>query len=251
MAHHDPSQFPTAILVNWTFALETVEIDLAVINSGQPVKATREWWKETGETVSYKTSSTLEVLSADKIRLSIKYELSENQDLPDAEYLWGTSRLTLERGATKGLAEWFDEKTPKTGVRCSWKTLYSSLLSAKRRQTVTRLERRQAAFRKELFKYDDCCAITEEKTKAVLEAAHVISAKDGGKEHCLNGLILRADLHLLYDAKLFHINSMGRLIPSRGLNKYYRSLLKSAERIPENVLQRIKSALQLKRTNEA
>ena len=44
------------------------------------------------------------------------------------------------------------------------------------------------------------CSITGEKTLPVLEAAHIKPFSESGPNHISNGLLLRADLHKLYDS---------------------------------------------------
>jgi putative restriction endonuclease len=48
--------------------------------------------------------------------------------------------------------------------------------------------------------YGRRCAVTGEKTLPVLEAAHIKSYADLGPHHVANGLLLRSDLHKLFDA---------------------------------------------------
>jgi putative restriction endonuclease len=47
--------------------------------------------------------------------------------------------------------------------------------------------------------YDRRCAITGERTLPVLEAAHIKPYAESGPHQVSNGLLLRADLHLLFD----------------------------------------------------
>jgi putative restriction endonuclease len=47
--------------------------------------------------------------------------------------------------------------------------------------------------------YDRRCAITGEKTLPVLEAAHIRSFSSNGPNKIANGLLLRSDLHKLFD----------------------------------------------------
>jgi putative restriction endonuclease len=47
--------------------------------------------------------------------------------------------------------------------------------------------------------YDGACAVTGEHSGPVLEAAHIIPYHQGGKHDVDNGLLLRRDLHRLYD----------------------------------------------------
>jgi putative restriction endonuclease len=48
-------------------------------------------------------------------------------------------------------------------------------------------------------KYGHHCAITGEKVRPVLEAAHILPVADGGQHRIDNGLLLRSDVHTLFD----------------------------------------------------
>lgn len=48
--------------------------------------------------------------------------------------------------------------------------------------------------------YNRRCAITHERTLPALEAAHICPYGDGGPHEAQNGLLLRRDIHSLFDA---------------------------------------------------
>ena len=48
--------------------------------------------------------------------------------------------------------------------------------------------------------YDRRCAVTQERTLPALEAAHIRPYGDGGDHEAQNGLLLRRDIHSLFDA---------------------------------------------------
>ena len=48
--------------------------------------------------------------------------------------------------------------------------------------------------------YDRRCAVTKERTLPALEAAHIRPYSDGGVHEAQNGLLLRRDIHSLFDA---------------------------------------------------
>lgn len=83
-----------------------------------------------------------------------------------------------------------------------------SISEAKERIAVTIVRRRgQPAFRqKVLAAYGGRCAISGCDAEAVLEAAHIIPYMNPGTNHVQNGLLLRADLHTLFDLGMFTIN---------------------------------------------
>nr|WP_306670795.1 HNH endonuclease signature motif containing protein [Endozoicomonas sp. SESOKO4] len=94
---------------------------------------------------------------------------------------------------------------------------------------------------------DKACAITGESTQAALDAAHIIPAAKGGMEVIGNGIILRTDLHRLYDAGVFEINKDGTLtvLEKKGLSRAYKDLL-ATKKIKEQVISRINEALDIK-----
>ena len=47
--------------------------------------------------------------------------------------------------------------------------------------------------------YDRRCAISGEKTLPILDAAHIKAFGEGGEHHMSNGLLLRTDIHRLFD----------------------------------------------------
>jgi HNH endonuclease len=74
---------------------------------------------------------------------------------------------------------------------------------------VGRLARpNQARFRNELLEhFDSKCAVTGHSNPVVLDAAHITAVNDDGDDRLENGLLLRADLHRLFDAGLLTISA--------------------------------------------
>ncbi|MBD2667486.1 HNH endonuclease [Richelia sinica FACHB-800] len=78
-----------------------------------------------------------------------------------------------------------------------------------RKRVITSIVRRQgqSKFRKTLIKTYNCqCAITGCNAEQVLEAAHIIPYLGSDTNHPTNGLLLRADIHTLFDLYLITIN---------------------------------------------
>lgn len=81
-------------------------------------------------------------------------------------------------------------------------------LSDDRRTVVARQVRReqQGRFRDELMTaYESTCAITGTSVPQVLQAAHINPYRGKRSQVVNNGLLLRADLHLLFDAHLISV----------------------------------------------
>ncbi|SNS54468.1 HNH endonuclease [Geodermatophilus saharensis] len=73
-------------------------------------------------------------------------------------------------------------------------------LSGGHRIAATRVRRGQGAFRKSLLRtYGPVCAITGDCPEEVLEAGHLYSYAEVGVHHEHGGLLLRRDIHRLFD----------------------------------------------------
>lgn len=71
-----------------------------------------------------------------------------------------------------------------------------------------RLRQGQPAFRARLLEaYEGRCAITEWDIAESLEAAHIKSHSNGGDMNLSNGLLLRADIHTLFDLGLLAVDT--------------------------------------------
>lgn len=90
-----------------------------------------------------------------------------------------------------------------------------------RRRIFAALVRRQGQprFRRDLLSaYEGRCAVTGSHVTAVLEAAHIMPYLGDHTNHVTNGLLLRADLHTLFDLGLIAIDDDMRLIVAVGLH---------------------------------
>jgi len=95
------------------------------------------------------------------------------------------------------------------------------------REWLSRLTRRgQPAFRAKLIDLYGRCPLSGCTTLAALEAAHVRQVSGGGADRSSNGILLRADLHKLFDCNLIAIDpESGRVQVSAGCGSEYRKLL--------------------------
>ena len=113
------------------------------------------------------------------------------------------------------------------------------------RLRVTREQwEREGRFRDKILDMDRSCVISGEKTRAVLDAAHLRPVEEGGEDLVENGFILRTDIHRLYDRGMFLISpNDGTLVIDKNLSKYYKDLL-CRSRLPKATLKRVREALQ-------
>jgi putative restriction endonuclease len=106
--------------------------------------------------------------------------------------------------------------------------------------TLIRPRRGQGAFRLIVSDaYQKRCAVTGEKTFPVLEAAHIKPVSRGGDHRTENGLLLRSDLHTLFDLGYATVTSKGvfrvspKLKETCMIGRVYYALDLSTFRVPE------------------
>jgi len=71
--------------------------------------------------------------------------------------------------------------------------------------------------------YERRCAITRERVLPVLEAAHIKPVADGGRHETANGLLLRSDIHRLFDRGYVTVTPDHRFRVSRRLKEDFHN----------------------------
>lgn len=71
--------------------------------------------------------------------------------------------------------------------------------------------------------YDRRCAVTRERTLPALEAAHIRPYAEGGEHRIDNGLLLRRDLHVLFDRGYLTVTPEHRLEVSRRIREEFEN----------------------------
>lgn len=99
------------------------------------------------------------------------------------------------------------------------------------------IRRGQPAFRAALLAaYGGRCAVTGCDVEAVLEAAHISPYSGPSSDHVCNGLLLRADIHTLFDSGLLAFDPETRrvVLADRLRRSDYAHLASQALREPSN-----------------
>lgn len=82
----------------------------------------------------------------------------------------------------------------------------------------------QGAFRVGVIEaYGRRCAVTNERTLPALEAAHIIPVRDDGRHEISNGLLLRRDLHGLFDQHYVTITPDKALLVSKRIKEEFEN----------------------------
>ena len=87
---------------------------------------------------------------------------------------------------------------------------------------LTKVRLGQDAFRLMVTEaYSRKCAITSEKTLPVLEAAHIKQYAKSGPNFISNGILLRADIHKLFDGGYITINNELKVVVSKRIREEF------------------------------
>ena len=131
-------------------------------------------------------------------------ELLQSHPIPYSAYKQRVP-ISVRRANTKTqniLDNWLKKKFLPTSKSPPTKVKFKS--------AEVQIRQGQPEFRRALLAlYDHKCVISGCTTRDALQAAHIKSVSDGGTHSPRNGLILRADLHNLFDRGLITIDEKG------------------------------------------
>tara|TARA_B100000287_G_C20510934_1_gene732980 strand:- start:97 stop:954 length:858 start_codon:yes stop_codon:yes gene_type:complete len=135
-------------------------------------------------------------------------------------------------------------------------TSHEKLMDEEVKFTSSRIRTRQGQprFRENLLRfYQNRCVVTGCEDTEVLQAAHIKGVRDLGRHAITNGLLLRADVHTLFDLGIITISEdlRVRVDKNRVNDPEYKNLdgklLKSLTKQKESDLRKIKKSLQYHR----
>lgn len=241
------------LLIQWLSGVELINVKLDRRPSENEITETSEYWSEHDVTVKYKTSSERKINSNGSQQIKIHYKKQNNKKLieeyGELKYLWGTTTIIVNADLESATADW-KVKIPKEEYDGKALSCLVLLVHPKKlfeieieRETVSRIKKKQSEFKQLLLNFTPkYCAITKETTLAVLDAAHIVEAHEGGSISLNNGILLRSDIHRLYDARLFRILQDGSIEINNKISDEYRKILKNKKVDPE-IIKRISAAL--------
>jgi putative restriction endonuclease len=125
-------------------------------------------------------------------------------DQSDGQALWEGVQERMYRGTGSQLSE---QPAARYGE--------PALIRPRLGQGVFRIEVTDA--------YSRRCAVTRERTLPVLEAAHIVPFAAGGEHAVSNGLLLRRDLHVLFDRGYLTVSPDHHLEVSRKIREQFEN----------------------------
>ena len=164
--------------------------------------STRSWERDDkGRRRCYTFRADLEIDHGNPATVRLIYRKKDNKEYVRKGWIvLGTSTFSIAAGQRSGTVTWVaDGHDPQEPICVEW---YDS-----RRYYKSLARSEQAAFRSEVMEVFDCrCAITGCTAEDVLEAAHVIPVSEEGGFAPDNGILLRRDIHRLFDLNLVAID---------------------------------------------
>lgn len=199
------------IKIQWLNTKEWVFFDIENLPQVGDIIETTERWDTPAELVRYQVKVLDVVVDQATYLLRLEYSEDNNKALRDSGAAWGVSTITVQLGKSpKATAVWAncvpDEYFDGPGkASLSEQTLTEELGYA----LTHAKKRKQDKFRTELESRSLVCEISGESEPAVLQAAHIIEVASSGGYIRSNGLLLRSDIHSLFDRGLLNISEDG------------------------------------------
>lgn len=234
------------VSIPWDYSKERVRLDLTSLSSGR-VKSIATWevWKEDGRTVHLSARVKYQVLNDGNHEIQLEYRPSDHPKLRGFDCTWGRSTIVVDKSLRTANATWTTvPESPELDGAVVCKVHLEKQASIKVQRAKVRTN--QSRFKKSLERWGSCCVITGETLTALLDAAHIHDVEDGGSDEPENGVLMRADVHRLFDGGYFAIGKDGRLALLKHMPSEYADQLKGRVIDPETIA-RIRPYLDLRR----
>lgn len=208
-----PRNLATVVVeIHWSYTTERVRLDLTSLRrEPEQVLDTIEHWPKENEILSFRPRASYNELANGWHEVKLLYKEKEHQKLKGLGLLWGASRIVVSRDYSDVSAEWASEpKNPRYDGMAKSCCIFRERPSATKAQ-MGKVRVGQQAFKKSLLKLSQRCEISGEMLTDVIDAAHIHDVQDGGPDLPENGILLRADLHRLFDKGYFSIRSDGSI----------------------------------------
>jgi hypothetical protein len=230
------------IRIKWSYATEFIKFDpTKTLRRGQIIR-THEYWPDEKRQVEYKATVFEHSATKFKHKIALHYDKKNNFEVAKVVDL-GKSTIAIDLLKGSVTAKWKNDPSSARYDGYSPATLIGEdLLLELEYRAVVQLSKKQAKFRTLLLEQGPFCALSGERTECVLDAAHVVDAGARGGYGPGNGLLLRTDIHRLFDAGLLRIRLDGTLDISKELSAAYQHEL-SKYALDPKVLTRISENL--------
>jgi hypothetical protein len=233
----------SCIRIRWAYSTEYIDIGLDRLPEPGTSLETGDYWHEERELVKYRARCKSAALEGGLLVLELNYDAGDNPEVVERCDIWGVTEIRINQRTKTGKACWkdYEDKTRNGQVHCHiLEGVIFDDVSYRTTETVSRPG--QSLMQRVLLDRFGRCALTGEKTEAVLDVAHLNAAKDGGTASIANCILLRTDVHRLLDRHLLSIDASGKVSIKQSVSDRYRKELTGKSLAPE-VMQHVREAL--------
>ena len=231
----------------WWHGVELIPIPSA---AGQIVTLGR--WRGYSTPVRYVAQAELhETAKRNTLTLKYAWDIQTDPRVKNREsgVRWGTSKITWSGNTVK--AEWGDDDDPNWNGKIDATLLGNENPVGEIRDSTSVLVKprpKQQALRDLSLCLDGQCVLSGEQQEAALEAAHIVPVKAGGNEVIANALLLRADLHRLFDSGHFWFDLSKEGAAVKHVNHLSRNYLEILHdnKLSSSTFDRARQALRLR-----
>jgi hypothetical protein len=235
------------IRIQWQYGVERIDFNPSSPTKNGAVIETEEYWSADDIFLKYKVKVEYsKKLNGDHC-LQLDYHPTRNKILAEkySAISWGTSTIRLQSDLSMATLEWKyhprfpvqgNQRKPAKSPTCT--VLSGDDVRVMDVEILSRIKRNQTEFKKKLSREGAYCAISGESTAEVLQAAHILDVRNGGIDEPENGILLRSDLHLLFDQGYLVIQKNGKIKVSKSVSENYREELRSAK-LDDRVFKRV------------
>ena len=228
--------------IRWRYAVEYVPLK-GIARATKKIETSECWSTVAGTpTVTYIVRVEAFSRHGTTNTLRLRYDRKDQRDQrvinADNDVSFGSSEITWDTSSRYASAYWIEEGEtkdgPNSGAAKSVKLLSNGspfIHLRKEVSVITKTRPGQQELRQLLLIRDRACVLSGETEQTALDAAHIVPVKAGGQEVQGNAILLRADLHRLFDKGLFCFDVSGRgsvIRCSKSLSKNYIELLSKA-----------------------
>ncbi|WP_299797452.1 HNH endonuclease signature motif containing protein [Ramlibacter sp.] len=238
------------LVLRWSTWIEYMTLELDSLETGAELESVETWLDGSEPTTYSIRCGKLARDSNQRWSIPLVYDERHGKNPAIAAKYgdsvdWGTLIISISADLTTvtGTFEPVDGsagESPKITIAPAG--LYSGLSRA---QIEVLLRPDQGRLRKRLLALYGACAVSNESTEQALEAAHIIDHAASGASSERNAILLRADLHTLFDRGMLRISGSGKVDLSGVPNDspYHTERKNWNKVLPSKVLTAVRDAL--------
>ena len=234
------------IRIDWGGGAETIHFDAEfLLKPGQQISTTERWpgYKNPTE---YCATVKRHSHTRGVHTIQLAYERSKNHGQALENPAWGLSTIVVNTRKHSATATWANiPPSAEWDGSVDATVIAEGLFEDLGFTYAKRKKRRQQQFRANLLKLGARCALSKDVTVEALEAAHIIDTESDGAFSRFNGLLLRADIHTLFDKGVLVINlddGKASFCEGTKVSDYYRVEIENWK-LDEKELRRVSKAL--------